>query len=143
MKPNTTVSISSVDGTRIDQVPEFFQKKQLNGFEAWSQLRVFDPTSPDFEKIMNSIVKLNGEALRVLLGLLLVNAYRNKVVLSHAQLGDLLKMKRQNVGRAFRALVVAGFLVEQNDSKAKGWSMSEEVAWRGRGSEHRRLQSVK
>lgn len=141
MKPNTTVSITSADGSRIEEVPAFFQRKQLNGFDAWSQLRTFDPSAPDFAKKMNTLAQLNGESLRVLLAILFGNGYRNRVSLSHGALASLLGMKRQNVGRAFKTLVDAGLLCEEISGKSKVWALSEQIVWRGRGNEH--LQRVK
>ena len=70
MKANTTISIASADGSRIEEIPAFFQRKQLNGFDAWTQLRTFDPAAPDFGKTMSTLSQLNGESLRVLLALM-------------------------------------------------------------------------
>lgn len=142
MKANTTISIASADGSRIEEIPAFFQRKQLNGFDAWTQLRTFDPAAPDFGKIMSTIAQLNGEALRVLLAILFSNGYRNRVTATQGALASLLGMQRQNVGRAFRALVDAGLLVEaEAEAGRKSWTLSEQIAWRGRGNEH--LQRVK
>lgn len=75
------------------------------------------------------------EAWRVLGYMLGTAQYENWVKVNQTEMGSALGMKRQNVGRALKALVEKGFL-EKAEARINGhhiYRVNKTVAWKGKG----------
>lgn len=87
--------------------------------------------------------KLNGEALKVLLMLMGRMDYENIIRISQKEIGDVLGMQKQNVGRAMKALRESGFLANADFRAVK---LNSDIGWKGTVQslrEHQRDETTK
>ena len=84
-----------LDGGKLFYLPP---KMRIKGF--------FMADQNGFETLAKS--KLNGEAFKVLMLLMSRMDFENAIAISPKEIGEVLVMKKQNVGRAMKALREAG-----------------------------------
>ena len=118
-------------GEEIDGGKLIFVPKRARIREAW-----FMAFADGFEMIAKK--KLSGEAMRVLMFLLSRMDFENHIWQRQKQVAEALSMHRTSVSRAVKELCQAGILSPKEEG---GWTLSYDVAWRGRVSNLRSVQS--
>lgn len=108
-----------------------FYPKRKNGFtDGWVAMA---------QNAMQQLAKANlgAEAMRVLLMLLARLDFENQLVVSHAELAEVLEMKRSNVSRAFARLIEEGALLPgPRVGVNRTYTLNPHYGWKGSARGH-------
>lgn len=127
------------------------EAEPLNGFFVYHTNRPKFGKDKDFIFMFqsNALTKLalnenlQGNDFRLLLVLFEYLDFENLISITHQQLADILKTKRQNVGASLKRLEAQGILDKQKHGNRNIYKLNNSYAWKGKAAAYNETEKRK